>query len=75
MGDWYIVRDFPSVRSMVEADLRGWLPVMGVVLTEHQIFSFSPPYEPSLPGRGAHDDGCQAGPTQSRTTHAQGATV
>jgi SAM-dependent methyltransferase len=28
---------FPSVRVMVEADLRGWLPVMGVVLTEAQI--------------------------------------
>ena len=28
---------FPSARSMVEADLRGWLPVMGVVLTEEQI--------------------------------------
>ena len=28
---------FPSVRTMVEADLRGWLPVMGVVLTEGQI--------------------------------------
>ena len=28
---------FPSVRSMVEADLRGWLPVMGVVLEENQI--------------------------------------
>jgi len=28
---------FPSVRAMVEADLRGWLPVMGVVLTEDQI--------------------------------------
>ncbi|MDX1501508.1 MAG: methyltransferase domain-containing protein [Thermoanaerobaculia bacterium] len=25
---------FPSVRTMVEADLRGWLPVMGVVLEE-----------------------------------------
>lgn len=25
---------FPSVRSMVEADLRGWLPVMGVTLEE-----------------------------------------
>ena len=25
---------FPSVRTMVEADLRGWLPVMGVVLDE-----------------------------------------
>jgi hypothetical protein len=28
---------FPSVRTMVEADLRGWLPVMGVVLAEEQI--------------------------------------
>lgn len=28
---------FPSIRSMVEADLRGWLPVMGVHLTEEQI--------------------------------------
>jgi hypothetical protein len=28
---------FPSVRTMVEADLRGWLPVMGVVLDEQQI--------------------------------------
>lgn len=28
---------FPSIRTMVEADLRGWLPVMGVTLTEKQI--------------------------------------
>lgn len=28
---------FPSIRSMVEADLRGWLPVMGVELKEQQI--------------------------------------
>ena len=28
---------FPSIRSMVEADLRGWLPVMGVVLEEEKI--------------------------------------
>ena len=28
---------FPSIRTMVEADLRGWLPVMGVTLTEEQI--------------------------------------
>jgi SAM-dependent methyltransferase len=28
---------FPSIRTMVEADLRGWLPVMGVVLSEKQI--------------------------------------
>jgi hypothetical protein len=28
---------FPSIRVMVEADLRGWLPAMGVILTEQQI--------------------------------------
>lgn len=28
---------FPSIQTMVEADLRGWLPVMGVLLTEDQI--------------------------------------
>ncbi len=30
---------FPSIRTMVEADLRGWLPVMGVVLEEPLIES------------------------------------
>jgi len=28
---------FPSIRTMVEADLRGWLPVMGVVLDDDLI--------------------------------------
>lgn len=28
---------FPDVRTMMEAELRGWLPVMGVVLPEEQI--------------------------------------
>jgi len=28
---------FPSIRAMVEADLRGWLPVMGVTLDEEVI--------------------------------------
>lgn len=28
---------FPGIRTMVEADLRGWLPVMGVLLAEDQI--------------------------------------
>ena len=31
------VARFPSIRFMVEADLRGWLPLMGIVLTEDQI--------------------------------------
>jgi len=28
---------FPSIRRMLEADLRGWLPLMGVILSEAQI--------------------------------------
>lgn len=28
---------FPNLRAMVEADLRGWLPVVGVILSEDQI--------------------------------------
>lgn len=28
---------FPSIRTMVEADLRGWLPIMGVALDEAKI--------------------------------------
>jgi ubiquinone/menaquinone biosynthesis C-methylase UbiE len=28
---------FPSTREFVEAELRGWLPVMGVILTEREI--------------------------------------
>jgi SAM-dependent methyltransferase len=28
---------FPSIRTMVEAELRGWLPVVGVILAEDQI--------------------------------------
>jgi SAM-dependent methyltransferase len=30
---------FPNIRTMVEADLRGWLPVMGVILREDQVAS------------------------------------
>lgn len=31
------VARFPSIRVMVEADLRAWLPVMGVSLSEEEI--------------------------------------
>jgi ubiquinone/menaquinone biosynthesis C-methylase UbiE len=31
------VARFPSIRVMVEADLRGWLPIMGVNLAEEEI--------------------------------------
>ena len=29
--------EFPSIRVMIDAELRGWLPAMGVVLPEDQI--------------------------------------
>lgn len=34
------VAEFPAIRSMVEADLRGWLPIMGVTPSEREIQSF-----------------------------------
>lgn len=33
----YGLADFPALKVMVEADLRGWLPVMGVTLSEDVI--------------------------------------
>ncbi len=42
---------YSSVRVMVEADLRGWLPVMGVILSEAQIAQILAEAEPAL---GAH---------------------
>lgn len=39
---------FPSIRSMVEADLRGWLPVMGVSLDDELIESIVTEAEKAL---------------------------
>ena len=39
---------FPSAKTMVEADLRGWLPIMGVMLTEDQIESILGEVEQTL---------------------------
>ncbi|HSJ56001.1 MAG TPA: methyltransferase domain-containing protein, partial [Anaerolineae bacterium] len=47
---------FPSIRSMVEADLRGWLPVMGVVLEEQQMERILQEAERAL-GRYVNGDG------------------
>jgi SAM-dependent methyltransferase len=46
---------FPSIRTMVEADLRGWLPVMGVILTEDQIGRILQEAEYALGGYAAAD--------------------
>jgi SAM-dependent methyltransferase len=39
---------FPSIRTMVEADLRGWLPVMGVLLDDRRIQNILDAAEPAL---------------------------
>jgi SAM-dependent methyltransferase len=39
---------FPGIRTMVEADLRGWLPVIGVFLQDHQIRNILERAEPAL---------------------------
>ena len=46
---------FPSIREMVEADLRGWLPVMGVNLTEETIGRILEEAEDVLDSYVAHD--------------------
>jgi SAM-dependent methyltransferase len=47
---------FPSVRVMVEADLRGWLPVMGIHLAEDRIAGILEAAERTL-GQYVADDG------------------
>jgi ubiquinone/menaquinone biosynthesis C-methylase UbiE len=39
---------FPSIQTMVEAELRGWLPVMGVQLSEEVIATILQAAEPAL---------------------------
>lgn len=46
---------FPSIRTMVEAELRGWLPVMGVHLAEELILEILGEAESALAGYGTHD--------------------
>ena len=46
---------FPSIRTMVEADLRGWLPVVGVDLSEEQISQVLHEAETALGAYAASD--------------------
>lgn len=46
---------FPAIRTMVEADLRGWLPVMGVNLTEELIGRILQDAEQALSSYAAAD--------------------
>lgn len=50
------VARFPSIRVMVEADVRGWLPVMGVNLTEEEIARILDEAEDALGSYVADDD-------------------
>jgi hypothetical protein len=47
---------FPSIRVMVEADLKGWLPVMGINFSEEQIDQILDEAEDAL-GAYATSDG------------------
>jgi SAM-dependent methyltransferase len=46
---------FPSIRAMVEADLRGWLPVMGIMLDEEQVVDILQEAEQALGAYVAND--------------------
>lgn len=46
---------FPSIRTMVEAELRGWLPMMGIILTEDQIGGILQEAEQALSSYAATD--------------------
>jgi SAM-dependent methyltransferase len=48
---------FPSLRSMVEVDLRGWLPIMGVVLEEELIAEILRQAEAALEPFVTHESG------------------
>ncbi|NNF27155.1 MAG: methyltransferase domain-containing protein [Gemmatimonadetes bacterium] len=50
---------FPSIRAMVEADLRGWLPVMGVELEEEKIAAILSAAEDRLSPFVAPDGGME----------------
>jgi SAM-dependent methyltransferase len=50
------VARFPGIRTMVEADLRGWLPLMGISLREAQIRQILEEAEHAL-ARYAQPDG------------------
>lgn len=46
---------FPSIRSLVEADVKGWLPIMGVVLPEDKIAQILDEADQKLSGYAQSD--------------------
>ena len=62
---------FPSVRTMVEADLRGWLPIMGVQLEDELIESILDDAERELAGYVQPDGSvCFRAPAHIVTAHS-----
>lgn len=60
---------FPSIRVMVEADLRGWLPTLGVMLSEEQIAAILSEAEDGL-GEYVDPDGRVAFETRAHLVSA-----
>lgn len=48
---------FPDARTMVESDLRGWLPLMGVALSEEEVARILDEAQEALAPHVTHDDG------------------
>lgn len=59
---------FPSIRAMVEADMRGWLPVVGVILSEDEISAILRECEREL-ANYVQGDGTVAFPTSAHIAH------
>lgn len=64
---------FPDVRTMVEADLRGWLPVMDVVLSEEKIAEILEAAEHALRSYVDRSDGAVSFPTSAHVITARSA--
>jgi SAM-dependent methyltransferase len=63
---------FPSIRTLVEADLRGWLPIMGVALAEDVIVRTLDAADAALaPHVGREPDGAVAFPTSAHVVRWQ----
>ncbi|HZQ09810.1 MAG TPA: methyltransferase domain-containing protein [Anaerolineae bacterium] len=64
------IAQFPSIRTMIQAELRGWLPVMGVNLTQNEIERILQEAEAVL-GAYATSDGRATFPVSAHLVTAQ----
>jgi SAM-dependent methyltransferase len=61
---------FPSVRAMIEADLRGWLPVVGVILSEGEMDAILAECQRQL-AEYVRSDGTVAFPTSAHIAYGR----